>query len=57
MASYQKVRAFISIVFVIAQIGLFAVSIAYPAAGTLQTAMMFVMLSLPTTLLSSALRD
>lgn len=55
--SIRRSAALISAVFLIAGIGFFAFSIAYPNAGMLQTAMMFLMLSLPTTLLSSALRD
>jgi hypothetical protein len=55
--SIRRSAALISAVFLIAGIGFFAFSIAYPNTGMLQTAMMFIMLSLPTTLLSSALRD
>ena len=54
----SKAAAFIAIVFGLVGIGLFVFSITYPGTRheTFQGAMMFILLSLPFTLLSSALR-
>ncbi len=57
--SIRRSAAFCAIVFVICGIGFLAFSIAYPGTRheTFSGAIMFIMLSLPLSLLSSALRD
>jgi uncharacterized membrane protein len=57
--SIRRSATICAIVFVIGGIGLLAFSIAYPSTRheTFAGAMMFVMLSLPMSLLSQALRD
>jgi|HubBroStandDraft_1064217.scaffolds.fasta_scaffold128376_2 hypothetical protein len=56
--SLSRTAALCAIVFVLAGAGFFAFSVAYPGTrhDTFSAAMIFLMLSLPMTLLSSALR-
>ncbi len=57
--SIRRSAAFCAIVFVMGGVGFLAFSIAYPGTRheTLPAAVMFLMLSLPMSLLGSALRD